>query len=73
MPNEPMTLLDRLRNPAWKSGGTWADAVLHTDQTRDNMKEAASEIERLTKERDAWQQKWMEMGRAALAAGLLSE
>ena len=44
-----MTLIERLRNPAWKSGGTWADATLETAQTRRTMEEAASTIQKLQK------------------------
>ncbi len=48
MPNDPMTLIDRLRNPAWVhvAGGV----SLNVEKTRTDMYEAANEIERLQRE-----------------------
>lgn len=45
--NEPMTLIDRLRNPAWKSLGNGGDAILETMPSRKDMTEAADKIEQL--------------------------
>lgn len=45
-----MTLIEKLRNPAWESNGSLTDnlpAKLHVEQTRDTMEEAADKIERL--------------------------
>ena len=44
MPDEPMTLIERLRNPAWEKDGS--GVKLNIDRTVDDMKEAADEIER---------------------------
>lgn len=33
------------------------------------INEAIAEIERLTRERDEWKEKWIALGQAALAAG----
>ena len=43
-----MTLIERLRNPAWYSGGPGQDARLQVEQTRDDMREAADRIQALT-------------------------
>lgn len=48
MASEPMTLIERLRNPAWVHGPSPnSDAVLEKEQTRNDMQEAATELERL--------------------------
>ncbi len=39
MSNEPMTLVERLRNPAWTN-----DNVLHPEQTSETMDKAADAI-----------------------------
>ncbi len=39
MADQPMTLVERLRNPAWNG-----DNVLDTEQTRETMEEAADLI-----------------------------
>lgn len=45
---EPMTLIERLRNPQWVSGPDFnAPPQLDVEQTRDDMNEAADEIDRL--------------------------
>ena len=47
MPNEPMTLIERLRNPQWVHGNTpFESPQLDQEQTRQDMGEAADEIER---------------------------
>ena len=46
MPDEPMTLIERLRNPEWVNGpGAYDDAILSTEQTVKDMREAAAENE----------------------------
>jgi hypothetical protein len=51
MSNEPMTLIERLRNPAWVHGpGQFDPATLDTDQTVSDMREAAYILERCEKE-----------------------
>lgn len=52
-----MTLIERLRNPAWKSGGPWTDAVLDVERTRADMSEAADRIEQLEKALNAEQRR----------------
>jgi hypothetical protein len=59
MAEEPMTLIERLRNPQWVHGpGMNSDAVLDREQTRDDMTEAADTIERLTAEPFKAQELW---------------
>lgn len=43
--NEPMTLIERLRNPQWIHGTGYERPQLDVDQTRADMGEAAREIE----------------------------
>lgn len=47
--NNPMTLVERLRNPAWTMGPlpTLHAPPLDEEQTINDMREAADEIERL--------------------------
>jgi len=48
MPDDPMTLIERLRNPQWVHNPTnFLPPVLDVDQTRCDVDEAANEIERL--------------------------
>ncbi len=48
--DEPMTLIDRLQNPAWCHSNTpFESPQLETLQTVGDMREAADEIERLRK------------------------
>ena len=50
MPLEPMTLIERLRNPAWESDGLMVEekpACLNIAQTVSDMEAAARENERL--------------------------
>jgi len=52
MPDEPMTLIERLRNPAWESDGLMVEAKparLNVEQTRRDMNEAADTIEGLAR------------------------
>jgi len=46
MANERMTLIERLRNPAWESVGP-GEARLDKNRAIDTMREAASTIEQL--------------------------
>ena len=50
MPDEPMTLVERLRNPAWEHSGVLKPLRLNVGQTLAAMKEAADEIERAAAE-----------------------
>jgi len=49
MPDDPMTLVERLRNPAWIHShvSVMADAELDKEQTLEDLGAAAYEIERL--------------------------
>ncbi len=44
---EAMTLIERLRNPAWETNPNGGDALLNVAQTRATMDEAAKKIEEL--------------------------
>jgi hypothetical protein len=48
MADDPMTLIERLRNPAWYSRGPGQDARLQVEQTLNDMREAAGRIQALT-------------------------
>lgn len=49
MPDEPMTLIERLRNPQWVKAPGYSDAILHTERARKDMDEAATAIEDLAR------------------------
>jgi len=42
-------------------------------QHRPHYEEAAAEIERLTRERDEWKEKWMALAQAALTVSALEQ
>ncbi len=44
MTNDPMTLIERLRNPAFETNPSGGDALLSVKQTRADMEEAADLI-----------------------------
>lgn len=44
MSNEPMTLIERLRNPAWKSDSNRRESFLDAEQTLATMREAADTL-----------------------------
>lgn len=44
MSEQLMSLVERLRNPAWESGGEGEPARLNIEQTREAMEEAADVI-----------------------------
>lgn len=50
MPSEPMTLIERLRNPQWDLVGRQG-AILNVETTRKTMREAADKLERLGEQR----------------------
>ena len=50
MGEEPMTLIERLLNPQWVHGpGPFDDAILDKEQTVKDMREAAVELQRLSR------------------------
>lgn len=48
MSTEKMTLMDRLKNPAWEHDATTGTAKLNIEQTRETMDEAADLIGAIT-------------------------